>query len=137
MFASLFPDKSSAPPFDSTLTAILRASCVERNATDRAIHPGQRKFAQPQDSRAILVSPLPEEETKMSIARIVLGLGLAAFATGAAAQDRRPDYGPSINLTAAKKIAAGTIAECQKNSWNVRSEEHTSELQSLRHLVCR
>jgi glc operon protein GlcG len=55
----------------------------------------------------------------MSIARIVLGLSLAAFATGAAAQDRRPDYGPSIDLTAAKKVAAGIIAECQKNSWNV------------------
>ena len=55
----------------------------------------------------------------MSLNRIVLGLSLAVFATAAAAQDRRPGYGPTVNLAAAKKIAAGTIAECQKNSWNV------------------
>jgi uncharacterized protein GlcG (DUF336 family) len=55
----------------------------------------------------------------MSITRIALGLSLAAFATVAAAQDRRPGYGPSVNLATAKKIAAGTIAECQKNGWNV------------------
>jgi glc operon protein GlcG len=51
--------------------------------------------------------------------RIVLGLTFAAFATVAAAQDRRPDYGPDVNTATAKKIAAGTIAECQKNGWNV------------------
>jgi glc operon protein GlcG len=37
----------------------------------------------------------------------------------AAAQDRRPEYGPSVTITAAKKIAAGIIAECEKNNWNV------------------
>lgn len=55
----------------------------------------------------------------MSPKRIVLGCTLAAFATIAAAQDRRPGYGPSINVAVAKKIATGIIAECQKNSWNV------------------
>ena len=55
----------------------------------------------------------------MSLNRIVLGLSLAVFATAAAAQDRRPGYGPSVNLAAAKKIATATITECQKNSWNV------------------
>jgi uncharacterized protein GlcG (DUF336 family) len=55
----------------------------------------------------------------MSLNRIVLGLSLVALATAAAAQDRRPGYGPSINIAAAKKIASGIIAECQKNSWNV------------------
>ena len=55
----------------------------------------------------------------MSPVKIVLGFTLAAFAAVAAAQDRRPGYGPSINIAAAKKIAAGIIAECQKNSWNV------------------
>ena len=39
--------------------------------------------------------------------------------TGASAQDRRPDYGPSIDIETAKKVAAGTLAECQKNNWNV------------------
>lgn len=42
---------------------------------------------------------------------------LCAFA--ASAQDRRPEYGPSVNTATAKKIAAGVIAECQKNSWNI------------------
>jgi uncharacterized protein GlcG (DUF336 family) len=51
--------------------------------------------------------------------KIVVGFSLAAFAAAAAAQDRRPDYGPSINTAAAKKIAAATLAECQKNKWNV------------------
>jgi glc operon protein GlcG len=50
---------------------------------------------------------------------IALGLTLAAAAGLASAQDRRPDYGPSISITAAKKVAAGVIAECQKNGWNV------------------
>jgi glc operon protein GlcG len=53
------------------------------------------------------------------IRTIVLGAVLSVFATGASAQDRRPDYGPAVNIATAKKIAAGIIAECQKNSWNV------------------
>ena len=51
--------------------------------------------------------------------KIVLGLSLAAFTAFAAAQDQRPGYGPSINTATAKKIAAGVIAECQKNNWNI------------------
>ena len=55
----------------------------------------------------------------MWFGRIALGIAFASLVTGASAQDRRPEYGPSITLEAAKKIAAGTLAECQKNSWNV------------------
>jgi glc operon protein GlcG len=55
----------------------------------------------------------------MSLTRIVLGFSLVAFAAVAAAQDKRPDYGPAVNTGAAKKIAAAVIAECQKNQWNV------------------
>ncbi len=55
----------------------------------------------------------------MSLIGIVLGFALATFATAAAAQDRRPDYGPPVNIATAKKVAAATLAECQKNSWNV------------------
>jgi uncharacterized protein GlcG (DUF336 family) len=52
--------------------------------------------------------------------RILLGAAFVALAAGAAsAQDKRPGYGPAVNVAAAKKIAAGVIAECQKNSWNV------------------
>lgn len=51
--------------------------------------------------------------------RALLGAALFAFATGALAQDKRPDYGTAVNVVAAKKIAAAVIAECQKNSWNI------------------
>ena len=50
--------------------------------------------------------------------KLLLGLTLTVFACAASAQ-ARPDYGPSITLADAKKIAAATIAECQKNKWNV------------------
>jgi len=50
---------------------------------------------------------------------ISLGVALAALAATVSAQDRRPEYGPSVNTTTAKRIAAGVIAECQKNSWNI------------------
>jgi uncharacterized protein GlcG (DUF336 family) len=49
---------------------------------------------------------------------ILAGVALAAFAATAQAQ-QRPDYGPPINIAAAKKIAAGVLAECAKNMWNV------------------
>ena len=55
----------------------------------------------------------------MSLNRMVLGLTLAAFATVAAAQDKRPGYGTPVNVSTAKKIAAGAVAECLKNGWNV------------------
>ena len=37
----------------------------------------------------------------------------------ASAQDRRPGYGPAVNIGQAKKMAAATLVECQKNGWNV------------------
>ena len=50
---------------------------------------------------------------------VLVGAALVALATGASAQDKRPDYGTAVNAAAAKKIAAGVLAECQKNQWNV------------------
>jgi len=50
---------------------------------------------------------------------VLVAAALAAFATAASAQDKRPDYGPDVNAAGAKKIAAEVLAECQKNSWNV------------------
>jgi len=55
----------------------------------------------------------------MQFKRIVLALGFAALSTAAAAQDQRPGYGTPVNTATAKKIAAGVIAECAKNNWNV------------------
>jgi glc operon protein GlcG len=52
--------------------------------------------------------------------RILLaGAALIALTVGAFAQDKRPDYGTAVNVAGAKKIAAGVVAECQKNGWNV------------------
>jgi glc operon protein GlcG len=45
-------------------------------------------------------------------------LMLAAFAMLASAQER-PPYGPAVNVATAKKIAAGALAEAQKNNWRV------------------
>lgn len=53
------------------------------------------------------------------IKKLSLGLALVSAASVAVAQDRRPENGPPINIAAAKKIAAGVIAECAKNNWNV------------------
>jgi uncharacterized protein GlcG (DUF336 family) len=55
----------------------------------------------------------------MKLKHAVLGMTLAGFAVAAAAQDKRPDYGTPVNIGAAKKIAAGVLAECAKNQWNV------------------
>ena len=51
--------------------------------------------------------------------RFGVAFALAACSSLALAQDRRPDYGPAVNAAQAKKIAAGVLAECQKNSWNL------------------
>jgi len=50
---------------------------------------------------------------------LIAACALACAATAAIAQDRRPGYGPTVSVPAAKKIAAATLAECQKNGWNV------------------
>jgi uncharacterized protein GlcG (DUF336 family) len=55
----------------------------------------------------------------MKLKHALIGITLAGIAGAAAAQDRRPDYGPAVNIGAAKKIAAGVLAECQKHQWNV------------------
>jgi len=54
----------------------------------------------------------------MRIAAMLAGLALATVTTAVHAQ-QRPDYGPAIEAAAAKKIAAGVIAECAGNKWNV------------------
>jgi glc operon protein GlcG len=50
---------------------------------------------------------------------LLAGAALVALTVGAFAQDKRPEYGTAVNVAGAKKIAAGVIAECQKNGWNV------------------
>jgi glc operon protein GlcG len=55
----------------------------------------------------------------MKAGRLMFGIAAATFACTVSAQDRRPDYGPSITITQAKRVAASILAECTKNSWNV------------------
>ena len=55
----------------------------------------------------------------MQFKRIVWALGIAALSTAAVAQDQRPGYGTPVSTATAKKIAAGVVAECTKNNWNV------------------
>ena len=50
---------------------------------------------------------------------LLLGIAAAIFACAAQAQDRRPDYGTAVTTAQAKRIAAGVVAECGKNGWNV------------------
>lgn len=54
----------------------------------------------------------------MRTAALAAALALAA-ATPLAHAQQRPDYGPDVTVAMAKKIAAGTLAECAKNKWNV------------------
>jgi glc operon protein GlcG len=49
---------------------------------------------------------------------VLSALALALFAVSASAQ-QRPGYGPSVTVDQAKKIAAGVVAECQANKWNI------------------
>ena len=55
----------------------------------------------------------------MKTSKLLLGIVAATFAFAAQAQDRRPDYGTAVTTTQAKKLAAGVLAECGKNGWNV------------------
>jgi uncharacterized protein GlcG (DUF336 family) len=48
----------------------------------------------------------------------VLAAALALAAAPVSAQ-QRPEYGTPVTTAQAKKIAAGVIAECQANKWNV------------------
>ena len=52
----------------------------------------------------------------MTYRKFAVGLSLAVACATAFAQ---ASYGPSINNASAKKIAAGVVAECAKNNWNV------------------
>lgn len=53
------------------------------------------------------------------IRHVALALCIASSSAIAADEPPRPEYGPDITIEAAKKIAAGAIAECAKNKWNI------------------
>lgn len=56
--------------------------------------------------------------TTIRIPRVLGVLAFALFAASASAQ-QRPGYGTPVTIDQAKKIAAGVVAECQSNKWNV------------------
>ena len=56
--------------------------------------------------------------TLKRIAQVLCILSSTSLAVQAA-EPPRPEYGPDIQIEAAKKIAAGVIAECTSNKWNV------------------
>jgi glc operon protein GlcG len=55
----------------------------------------------------------------MHVRNIAFAVSIALCAFAASAQDQRPGYGPSVTISQAKKIAAGIVAECQRNNWNI------------------
>ena len=58
----------------------------------------------------------------MSVPRVlpqVLGVALLALLAAPVSAQQRPDYGTPVTTAQAKKIAAGVVAECTSNKWNV------------------
>lgn len=58
----------------------------------------------------------------MSALKLVLqALGILVLTLSATlvAAQQRPDYGTPVTIDQAKKIAAGVVAECLSNKWNV------------------
>ena len=58
----------------------------------------------------------------MTVPRVlpqVLGVALLALLAAPVSAQQRPDYGTPVTTAQAKKIAAGVIAECASNKWNV------------------
>jgi glc operon protein GlcG len=53
--------------------------------------------------------------TVLQLGAIVIFMSLSSFASA----QERPPYGPAVNVATAKKIAAGALAEAQKNNWRV------------------
>src|SRR5258705_5788119 len=63
--------------------------------------------------------------------------GGASIVRSAAAMCPRPWWRPWISSRPRTSPSAKTPSSGQRSTRSRRSEEHTSELQSLRHLVCR
>ena len=55
--------------------------------------------------------------TKMEL--WALGACALALSAGPVVAQQRPEYGTPVTIEQAKKIAAGVIAECTSNKWNV------------------
>jgi len=49
----------------------------------------------------------------------LLGAVALALSSATAPAQQRPDYGTAVTIEQAKKIAAGAVAECMANKWNV------------------
>ena len=58
-------------------------------------------------------------KTKPRFMLLIATVLFVAILPAYAADQPRPDYGPDITIEAAKRLAAGAVAECQANQWNV------------------
>src|SRR5687768_18101221 len=67
--------------------------------------------------------------------RLALGRGSRPCQANQSAAERQPDVIQSPDASKAPKARVATASS--RSSWVARSEEHTSELQSRLHLVCR
>src|SRR5262245_63851216 len=90
-------------------------------------------------------APVPPGAPGLAGARVVVvgaarsGLALTRFLLGAGANVTLTDNRPGADLGPEPEVLAASGARLQLGGHQeeTRSEEHTSELQSLRHLVCR
>jgi uncharacterized protein GlcG (DUF336 family) len=57
--------------------------------------------------------------SKPGIIAIALGAASLALFSASAPAQKRPEYGTPVTIDQAKKIAAGVVAECMSNQWNV------------------
>src|ERR1035441_2087425 len=105
----------------------------------------QRREAKQGSSPRCVMRAMQSGAAMMAIAKRIL-LGLVLLAAPAAAQIYAPPWYYSINSPNTNTITiqgytgpggAVIIPTSISNLLVTRSEEHTSELQSLRHLVCR
>ena len=55
--------------------------------------------------------------TRMKLS--ALGMFALALSAGPVVAQQRPEYGTPVTIEQAKKIAAGVIAECASNKWNI------------------
>jgi glc operon protein GlcG len=55
----------------------------------------------------------------MSLVKTLAGVLSLVLVSGIASAQDRPPYGPDVRLDQAKKMAAGALAEAQKNKWRV------------------
>src|SRR2546425_7569743 len=76
-------------------------------------------------------------EKSHSLSRILTRGSAIAATTSRVSSSERPTLTTTSSHTSSTERIAGTIGKSSLIAFRTRSEEHTSELQSLAYLVCR